>query len=427
MRYFVYLIIMISIGLNLNPAACQAGQTVKIGLNRPETGPYLRIGIDQERAAQLASEEINRQGGILGRRIDLVMLDSQSNPDISEANVLHLIQNEKVKMIFGGASSGVAIRVSEVCQKQKTVFMATVSAANATTGIKGHRYTFRTCYNAWMGAKALGNFLKETYQGSRFFYIVADYSWGRSAETSIRKFSGTEDRNVHKSSYTTFPGATEQEFRNKLKLAEIRETDVLVLAQFGNDMTRAVRIATEFGLKDKMQIAVPIMELSMAEGAGPESMEGIMGTSDWNWRVPYEYKHKRGIRFVEKFSKRFGRYPCWGAATAYTGLWQYKAAVERAGTFDSEFVVKALEGHTFSLLKDNQQWRGFDNQNVQSVYLVRGKKADKVIKSDNQQDYFDNIFRYKGPDVVRSHREWKYIRRQARKPVFLEKFAGESY
>lgn len=402
-----------------------AQETVRIGLNRPESGPYFRIGLDQERAALLAAEEINAQGGILGHPIDLLMLDSQSKPDPSEENVRRLIDTQKVRMIFGGASSGVAIRVSQVCQEKGVVFMATVTAANATTGEEGHRHTFRTCYNAWMGAKALGTFLKANYPGKKYFYVVADYSWGLSAEESIRRFSGTEDRSVHKSTYTTFPGATEEEFRNKVRLAQIRGAEILVLAQFGNDMTMAVRAANEMNLKDSMQIVVPILELSMCEGAGPEAMEGIIGSSDWNWRVPDAYGFERGKSFVDRFKARYGRYPCWGAATAYTGLWQYKEAVERAGTFDAPAVIRALEGHTFTLLKDEQEWRELDHQNVQTVYLVRCRNAVDVHGSEKGLDYFENIDYLQGAMVVRTPDEWRRIRRSAKKPEFLEELCDE--
>jgi len=131
MRYLVYLFILTVLGPSLGLAAGQDAETLKIGMNRPESGPYVKIGLDQERAAILATGEINQAGGILGKPIELVMLDSRSDPVISAANVLHLIQKDMVSMVFGGASSGVALRVSQVCQDQKTVFMATVTAANA--------------------------------------------------------------------------------------------------------------------------------------------------------------------------------------------------------------------------------------------------------------------------------------------------------
>ncbi|MCP4746534.1 MAG: ABC transporter substrate-binding protein [Desulfobacteraceae bacterium] len=422
---FILTLLTLSISTFFSAETICASEPVKIGLNRPETGPYIRIGLDQERAATLAAEEINASGGLLSRPIEIIMRDSRSRPGISKTNVIDLIENQNVSMIFGGASSGVAIKVGEICQEKGTVFMATVTAANETTGIKGHRHTFRACYNAWMGAKALGKYLQQNFSGKRFFYVVADYSWGRSAETSIRKFSNTEDRNKHKSAYTVFPGATDSQFRNKIKLAETRQADVLVLAHFGNDMTRAVRLATELGLKKKMQIVVPILELSMCETAGPEAMEGIIGTSDWNWRVPHNFNYARGIKFVEKFRSRYGRYPCWGAATAYTALWEYCNAVRRAQSLKPKNVIKSLEGHSFTLLKDKQKWRSFDHQNVQTVYLVRCKNSNEVKGSYGQQDYFDNIDHFSGAEVVRTEKEWQQIRLRADMPNRLEKLLGE--
>jgi ABC-type branched-subunit amino acid transport system substrate-binding protein len=218
----------------------------------------------------MALEEINEAGGILGRRIHIIHRDSKSDADVSALNVTELIEQKQVKMIFGGASSAVAIRVGDLCQKRGILFMATVTAANATTGLSAHRHTFRASYSAWMGAKALGIYLKKHFpvERNRYFFLVSDYSWGRSAEGSVRKFSGAEDKKVHPSSYTRFPGETEEAFINKLKLAEIRKADVLVLWLFGSEMTRAVRVASALGLKRKMQIVVPILELSMVEGAG---------------------------------------------------------------------------------------------------------------------------------------------------------------
>ena len=222
---------------------------VKIGFNYSRTGPYEKQGLDQLRASELAVDEINAQGGILGRPIELVARDSASQVDRTVDNINELIDSEKVKMIFGGSSSAVAIAAGKICQEKGVLFFATLTHSTETTGGEARRYVFRECYNSWMGAKAIASFLNEKYSGKTYFYLTADYTWGRTTEQSVRRFTYTEDRKIHKGVLTPFPNATEKDFKKNLAFAKIVKPDVLVLSLFGNDMSTAIRIATQLGLK----------------------------------------------------------------------------------------------------------------------------------------------------------------------------------
>lgn len=86
---------------------------VKIGLNYPETGPYAKQGLDQKRGAEIAAEEINASGGILGKKIELVLRDTKSNAKLAKGNAEELYDRVGVPMIFGGSSSAVAIATGE--------------------------------------------------------------------------------------------------------------------------------------------------------------------------------------------------------------------------------------------------------------------------------------------------------------------------
>src|SRR5512139_605699 len=86
-----------------------AQETVKLGLNYPRTGPYFSQGLDQIRAAEMAVAEVNAAGGILGKKVELVVRDSQSRPDVTKKNVTELIDQHGVKMVFGGSASSVAV------------------------------------------------------------------------------------------------------------------------------------------------------------------------------------------------------------------------------------------------------------------------------------------------------------------------------
>ncbi len=410
--------VMLSI-ITLIAASVFADGVVKVGLNYPETGPYSVQGLDQWRAAQLATEEINAGGGILGNQIEIVWRDSKSKTDVATANVKEMIDTEDVKMVFGGASSGAAIASAKVCYDKNVPFFGTLTYSTATTGKDGLRTTFRECYDSWMAAKAMGSYLKKHFPGKKYFYITADYTWGWTTESSVRRFTETDDVNVHKGMKTPFPGATEIDFKKALSFAKMLKPDVLVLVLFGNDMVSAIRLATTMGLKNDMQIVVPNLTLGMAEGGGPKVMEGVIGALPWTWQVPYKYDYAKGRAFVETFAQKYNRYPSTSGASAYTILYEYKSAVERAGSFNTDAVIKALEGHEYTWLKDTQYWRNFDHQSVQTVYLVKCKPEADVLKDKFHLDYFEVLGTLSGEQAVISKEEWFADRQLAGKPSEL--------
>ena len=402
-------LVLLSILLAISTGASAA--VVKIGLNYPKTGPYSVQGLAQLRAAEMAVEEINQAGGILGRNVELVVRDSQSKADLAKKNVEELIDNEGVEMIFGGSSSAVAIAGGKAAKSRGKLYFGTLTYSNATTGVQGHKYIFRECYNAWMGAKVLSEYLKEHFSGKRYFYVTADYTWGWTTEASIRKFSRTLDRKRHKRVLTPFPGATRKNFQEALKKAASSRAEVLVLVLFGKDMADAVKLATEMGLKKKMSIVVPNLTLGMAASAGPKVMEGVVGALPWSWKVPFTYNYTKGMAFVEDFGIKYKSYPSTSAASAYTIMYQYKEAVERAGGFDTKEVIAMLEGHKYTLLKDEQVWRAFDHQSIQTVYAVRCKPEAQVLKDKYKQDYFEIIKAMAGEKAVRSKDRWARTRK----------------
>ncbi len=400
--------------------AVSAMGAIKIGMNYPKTGPYAAEGLDQWRAAEMAVAEINAAGGILGESIEIVWRDSQSKPDVTVTNVTELIDKEGVKMVFGGSSSGVAVAAGKVCHEKNVPFFGTLTYSTATTGTDGYKTTFRECYDSWMAAKVLGAHLKKNFPGKKYFYVTSDYTWGWTTESSLRQFTDTKDEEVHKRFKTPFPGATVDDFKRALSFAKMVKPDVLVLVLFGNDMIEAIRLATSMGMKETMQIVVPNLTLAMAEGAGPKVMEGVVGAVPWDWCIPYKYNYAQGKNFVEKFAAKYNRYPSTSGASAYSILYEYKAAVERAKSFATDAVIKALEGHQYTFLKDKQYWRDFDHQSVQTVYLVKCKPEAEVLKDKYKLDYFDVIASMSGDEAAVSRTEWNAERRAAGKPEMLQ-------
>lgn len=389
-----------------SPAQEEKNEVV-IGLNAPELGPYGKEGQVQRRAAQMAAEEINAQGGILGKKIKLVQRDTKSNPRIAKENAIELYDKEEAQMIFGGVSSAVAQAVGKVAKQREKIFFATSAYSTDLTAEEGHKYLFRECSDSRMAAKVLARYLKENFTNKYYFYITADYNWGLTTEEIFRNLTDTTDKLQHRS-FLTKLGT--DDFNGVLKLAEEVGTEVLVLVLFGRDMEIAVKQAYELGLKNKMQIVVPNMTIDMAVGAGPEAMEGVLSTTPWYWKLPFEENQVKGKDFVKKYVEKYERYPSSSGASAYVILHQYKEAVERAKTFETMPVIKALEDHKYFGLKDEQQWRGFDHQSLQTVFAVKCKKAHEVKKDKYQMDYFEVIHKMKGEEAAISKEEWDEVR-----------------
>ena len=391
-------VLILALGLCVSPVHGVTDQEVVIGLNVPQTGPYALQGKDQINAYALAKLEIEQEGGILGRKIHYLVGDSQSNPEVSVKNVKQFIE-EGVDMVTGGSSSAVAIAVSKLCQAQSKLFMATLTYSNDLTTKDAHRFTFRETYNSWMAARALSKHLNSNFAGKKYFYITSDYSWGWTTRDSMKQFTGTGEASDVLMPFGEPLGSPR--YRAAIQKAVDERAEVLVLVLFGRDMMAALQECMNMGVKHSMQIVVPNLEMHMVLGSSDESTEGILGAVPWYWQIPYKYNFEGGKRFVESYKARFGKPPCSGGATAYTNIRLYKWAVEKSKSFDPKAVVRALEGHTFKLLKDEQTIRSWDHQTIQSVYVVKGKGAGKK----DIWDVFDVLEAHKGEELAQTREE----------------------
>jgi branched-chain amino acid transport system substrate-binding protein len=398
-KYPLAMLVLGVVLLSLTPVHAVTSEEVIIGLNVPLSGPYVLQGKDQLNAYSLAKEEIDASGGILGRKIRFLIADSKSDPKVSVENAKNFVA-QGVDMITGGSSSGVAVAVSAYCQEQKKLFMATLTYSNDTTGKDAHRHTFRETYNAWMGATALGRYLKKRFPNKKYFYVTSNYTWGWTTRDSMKRFTSSEAA----TDFLIPLGAPIDSplYRQGVQKALDEKAEVLVLVLFGRDMMAGLQACMDLGVKDKMQVVVPNLELNMGLGAGKEANAGILGAMPWYWEVPGKYGFEKGKAFVEKYRARFGFPPCSGGGTAYTNLMLYKAAVEQTKSFEAKNVIRALEGYTFVGLKDQETIRPWDHQTMQSVYVVRGRDPKEMKEA---WDIYEVVEVYSGEDLAPTREE----------------------
>ncbi len=383
--------------------------TVLIGIDVPLTGSYSDQGNDELKAYKLAIDEINAQGGLLGKRLVYTVKDTETNAKVAAKNAAELYDAGAV-MVTGGSSSAVAIAQGAVAKEKKKIFMVAVSHSNATTGFainpdtgertqqKVNRYMFRWYHNAWMSAHAAASYLLNKFgKEAKYFYITADYTWGHSVENSFRKVLEEAGCKTVGSIRTPLG---EKSFVKYLLEARNSGADVLVLVHFGKDMINSLKQATAMGLKSKMKIVVPLIELHMAKGVGPSAMEGVIGTNPWYWKLADKYSGSK--EFVDKFKARYGVPPGDAAASAWTAIFAWAEAVKKAGSFEAPKVIKTLENMKFKILKGEEYFRSWDHQAMTSTLILEGKGASEM---SDEWDVLKVIDEIPGEKVARSKKD----------------------
>ncbi|MDH2242491.1 ABC transporter substrate-binding protein [Pseudomonas sp. GD03909] len=389
--------------------AAHAAKPIRLGLNYPSTGNYKSEGLELRRGAMLAVEQINQGGGVLGRPLELVSLNSAARAEKAQANVERFV-SQGAAMVFGGANSEEALSAGQRARELGLLYFPTLGYANEITGRDGHRHLFRESNSAWMSARVLGEYLSWHMPNRRYHYISLDDAWGRSMEQALREATKSRDRARHGYSKIAERSARRGDYLAALQKAAASEADVLVIVLLGEDLVQTMRLAQTLDLGKRMQIIVPNLTQSIVEQAGPMVMEHVIGTEAWTWRVPKLVESAAGQAFVDRYIAQHQAYPGSTAASAYGIVQQWAAAAQRAGKLDSAAVIAAMENHRYHLLKDEQYWRDFDHQNVQSIFAVRVRSRSEIMQDRFKQDYFTIIHRMDGEEAAPSLDDWQQER-----------------
>jgi len=366
------------------------GDTVTLGFNVPQSGPYADEGADELRAYQLAVEHLNGEGdggmlntfsskalegnGILGKKVEYVTGDTQTKSDAARASAKSMIEKDGAVMITGGSSSGVAVAVQGLCQEAGVIFMAGLTHSNDTTGKDRKANGFRHFFNGYMSGAALAPVLEAQYGSDRkAYHLTADYTWGWTQQESIA--AATEALGWTTVNNVLTPLA-QTDFSSYIAPVLNSGADVLVLNHYGGNMVNSLTNAVQFGLREKIidgkqfEIVVPLFSRLMARGAG-ENIKGILGSTNWHWSLQDEGSQA----FVKSFGTKYGFPPSQAAHTCYVQTLLYADAVARGGSFNPCSVVEALEGFEFDGLGNGPTlYRAEDHQCFKDVLVVRGKE-----------------------------------------------------
>src|SRR6516162_2895872 len=174
------------IAATLLPAAATAADNIKIGFPMPLSGPASVYGVPITKGAEMAVQEINASGGVLGRKLELLTRDSKASADEAVRLAREMIIKDNVDFLSGTLTSAEAPAVSTIAKENKIVFIAPSSKTiQLTSPANLHPYVFRLASNTDIDGRTGASIIANWKEVKRVATIAPDYAYGRDAVTAF--------------------------------------------------------------------------------------------------------------------------------------------------------------------------------------------------------------------------------------------------
>ena len=351
------------------PSSALAANSLKIGVMLPLTGRQATFGCIQQQSVLMAAAEVNAGGGINGKKIELIVADTQSNPDIGRRAIERLIKRDKVLVIGGGFSSTVTWAAISIAQKNKIPFLVNSAAADKITE-QGWEYIFRLNQPVSERLDALASFISSVATDVRSVAIVYANSLEHSADAR-RFFKMAGERGLKPVIREGFDSGT-VDFRPLLTRVKAKNPDLIyVAADNAKGAALLVRQSRELKLNPKLFVGGgnSFVQPDFATRAGQAS-DHIVGTVNWTPTVPY-----RGAgTFNEKFIGRYKTPPEHHGAEAYAGVTVIADALKRTKVSEPENVRDALAQTNLMTVLGPVKFISYNNKSQQNklpAFLVQ--------------------------------------------------------
>src|SRR5216110_394013 len=236
---------ILAAGLFAAPAIAQ--DTIKIGVTQPLTGAFAASGNYVAQGAKIAEEVINAQGGVLGRKIQLVIEDNKSNPTEAVATAEKLISKDKVPVLMGAWSSTLTLAVMpKLMEYEVPMLVETSSSGKITTS--GNPYIFRISPPSAVEAVAFAKIVDKLKIGKADFLVVKN-DWGRGSAEDFGKMF--KDHNIRVGLVETMDPPA-QDMSAQLAKIKASDADTLIITTAVEQLTLIFKQAAALGLKKRI-------------------------------------------------------------------------------------------------------------------------------------------------------------------------------
>jgi branched-chain amino acid transport system substrate-binding protein len=343
-----------------------AQDNIKIGLVHVFSGPMRTTGQVAKQGADLAVKEINENGGINGRKLEIVVGDTKLKADAAKAAVTKLVNEEKVDIVMGTVSSAVAKAVTPLMNDLKCPFIVTHAMTNEVTGSLCNPWTFRIMWNVDQCYKAVAMLANELGANS-WTTVGPDYGYGQDSWSSFKKYLG--QFGDYKFLEPQFTPVRTKDWKPVIQKIIDSGAKGVMLSIWGKNCQDFILQAHQMKFFEGRKVV-------SSQGATVYIFFtlGFMNMPKGVWfGAPYwfeAYDNPANEKFVEAYkSLSMSRIPPSSTAyTTYAAVKMFKAAVEKAGSTDRTAVAKALSGLTVTDMPVGRTtFRAEDHQAVYDV------------------------------------------------------------
>ena len=360
MKHFLALVLCLgACGAQAQGTAIKIGEINSYSTMAQFTTPY-------RQGWQLAIEEVNAAGGLLGRRVEVIARDDGGRPEEALRHAVELTSNEKVDVLAGGFLSNVGLALADHALRNRRLFVASEPLTDAIVWDKGNRYTFRLRPSTYMQAAMLVDEAAKL-PARRWATIAPNYEYGQSAVASFKELLKARRPEVEFVA-EQWPALGKLDAGSTLQAVMQARPDAIFNVTFGADLSKLVREGNQRNVFPR----TPVVSLLSGE---PEYLDVLKDETPRGWIVtgyPWDQIDSREhASFAANYYKRFGESPKLGSVVGYATMQAIFAAIRKAKSVDNEKLVQAMRGLKFSTPFGPVEFRALDQQSTMGAFVGR--------------------------------------------------------
>ncbi|CAG4898100.1 ABC transporter substrate-binding protein [Paraburkholderia saeva] len=364
----------VSLTLSLTALGASAQQTIRIGeINSYKAqpaflGPY-------KNGWNLALDQINASGGVLGKQLEVVSRDDNGNPGDTIRVAQELIAREQVQLLFGGFLSNTGLALTDFAKQRKIFFLAAEPLTDKIVWADGNKYTYRLRPSTYMQVAML---VPEAVKlkKKRWALVYPNYEYGQSAVATFMKLMKAAQPDVEFVTEQATPLGNIDAGAVTQALADAKP-DAIFNALFSADLGKFVREGNTRGLfKDRSVVSLLTGEPDYLDPLGAEAPTGWIVTG-YPW---YSIDTPANKKFVDAYEAKYHDYPRNGSVVGYTALMSIANGLKKAGSTDPDKLAAAFKGLGVDTPFGPITFRAQDNQSTMGAYVgVTGVKDGKGV------------------------------------------------